>query len=206
MGVGADPLVSDGRAAPALDFAPMVAADLPQVMEIERLLVSRSPWTPGLFLHELKLAVLAPAPGAHAPTARGALLGYVCWWLVGDEVHILNLAVHPDRARQRRRAGAGAARSSTTRSRTAPCSVSLEVRPRATTAALALYRACGFTQIGVRAQLLRPRAGRDHHGAPARSGSARDSVEHGRAAPRRLASPLSSARPRIDPHPWNRLP
>jgi hypothetical protein len=31
----------------ALDFAPMVAADLPHVMEIERLCFASDPWTPG---------------------------------------------------------------------------------------------------------------------------------------------------------------
>jgi hypothetical protein len=33
----------------------MIAADLPLVMELERLAFS-NPWTPGLFLHELKLS------------------------------------------------------------------------------------------------------------------------------------------------------
>lgn len=125
----------------------MTAADLPQVMEIERLAFARDPWTPGLFLHELKLAF------SRVELARGAdpsrrLLGYACWWVIGDEVHILNLAVHPDA----RRAGIG--RALVQRVLDDACaqqatSVSLEVRPE-NTAGLALYRAMGFTQIGLR--------------------------------------------------------
>ena len=71
----------------------MVAADFPQVMEIERSAFPL-PWTAGLFLHELKV------PFSHVLVARvvnggGPVIGYVCWWVVGDEIHILNLAVHP---------------------------------------------------------------------------------------------------------------
>ena len=64
----------------------MLAADLPQVMELERLAFP-NPWTPGLFLHELKLSFsrLLLARGSNG---GGRLHGYVCWWLVGDEVHI----------------------------------------------------------------------------------------------------------------------
>jgi ribosomal-protein-alanine N-acetyltransferase len=125
----------------------MVAADLPQVMEIERLSFASDPWTPGLFLHELKLEfsrlhVARTADRAHR------LVGYACWWLVGDEVHILNLAVHPE-AR-----GAGVGRALVQRILDdavahGAVSVSLEVRPE-NVAGLALYRAMGFTQIGLR--------------------------------------------------------
>jgi ribosomal protein S18 acetylase RimI-like enzyme len=80
---------------PALEFAPMVAADLPQVMEIERLSFAADPWTPGLFLHELKLD-FSRLHLARTGDAARRLVGYACWWLVGDEVHILNLAVHPE--------------------------------------------------------------------------------------------------------------
>jgi ribosomal-protein-alanine N-acetyltransferase len=131
----------------ALDFAPMVAADLPQVMEIERLSFASDPWTPGLFLHELKLD-FSRLHLARTTDAVHRLVGYACWWLVGDEVHILNLAVHPE-AR-----GTGAGRALVQRILDdavahGAVSVSLEVRP-ANAAALGLYRALGFTQIGLR--------------------------------------------------------
>jgi [ribosomal protein S18]-alanine N-acetyltransferase len=130
----------------ALVFQPMSAADLPQVMELERLAFP-NPWTPGLFLHELKLSFsrLLLARGANG----GARLhGYVCWWVVGDEVHILNLAVHPDA----RRSGTGRAlveRVIGDAVTHAAASVSLEVR-RGNEAAEALYRSMGFSAAGVR--------------------------------------------------------
>jgi ribosomal-protein-alanine N-acetyltransferase len=132
---------------PALEFAPMVAADLPQVMEIERLSFATDPWTPGLFLHELKLD-FSRLHLARTADAEHRLVGYACWWAVGDEVHILNLAVHP-RAR-----GCGAGRALVQHILDDAvahhaASVSLEVRPE-NAGALALYRAMGFAAIGVR--------------------------------------------------------
>jgi len=144
MGVGADSLVT---AVPsALVFEQMVAADLPQVMEIERL-VFDAPWTPGLFLHELKLS-FSRLHLARTGAGDRRVLGYVCWWLVGDEVHILNLAVHPDV----RRGGTGRALVQRVlddaRAHQAG-SVSLDVR-HDNRAALALYTAMGFSAAGVR--------------------------------------------------------
>jgi ribosomal-protein-alanine N-acetyltransferase len=130
----------------ALVFQQMLAEDLPQVMELERLAFP-NPWTPGLFLHELKLSFsrLLLARGANG---IGRLHGYVCWWVVGDEVHILNLAVHPDA----RRNGTGRAlveRVIDDALEHGAASVSLEVR-RGNEAAEALYRSMGFNPSGVR--------------------------------------------------------
>jgi [ribosomal protein S18]-alanine N-acetyltransferase len=126
-------------------FEPMTAADLPQVMEIERL-VFPSPWTPGLFLHELKI------PFSRVRVARrpngGAVAGYVCWWVVGDEAHILNLAVHPDC----RRAGLGRALVELVvgdARHSDAATVSLEVR-RGNHEAMHLYRSLRFAECGVR--------------------------------------------------------
>lgn len=132
---------------PALEFAPMAPGDLPQVMEIERLSFASDPWTPGLFLHELKLD-FSRLHVARTADAAHRLVGYACWWLVGDEVHILNLAVHP-RAR-----GCGAGRALVQRILDDAIahhavSVSLEVRPE-NASALGLYRGMGFTEIGLR--------------------------------------------------------
>jgi [ribosomal protein S18]-alanine N-acetyltransferase len=143
MGLGVDSLVS-AAASSELVFEPMVAADLPQVMELERLAFP-NPWTPGLFLHELKLSF------SRLYLARNAarrLLGYACWWLVGDEVHILNVAVHPDA----RRNGTGRAlvqRVVDDALAHNAASVSLEVG-RTNEPATALYRSMGFTEVGLR--------------------------------------------------------
>lgn len=75
-----------------LVVSPMSADDLPAVMEIERSSF-RHPWTPGLFLHELKLPfsrcrVLRPVDDA------AHLAGYAIWWVVAEESELLNIAVH----------------------------------------------------------------------------------------------------------------
>jgi ribosomal-protein-alanine N-acetyltransferase len=127
-------------------FEPMAPADLPEVMEIERL-VFASPWTPGLFLHELKIP-FSRLRLARESNGRRVLCGYVCWWVVGDEAHILNLAVRPDR----RRSGIGRemVRLVLADARAANAgSVSLEVG-RSNEAAQALYRSLGFHEAGLR--------------------------------------------------------
>jgi ribosomal-protein-alanine N-acetyltransferase len=91
----------------------------------------------------------------HRPWARliaaredGALVGYTLYWCVVDEVHLLNIAVRPDRRRH------GIARAlmeelfSHGRSRSAR-KVLLEVRA-SNAPAIALYERLGFTEFNVR--------------------------------------------------------
>ena len=73
---------------------PMRPSDLPEVMGIERASF-KSPWSQASFeaemdksSAELIVARLASRDGI------GPLLGYVCFWLVADEMQITNLAVH----------------------------------------------------------------------------------------------------------------
>ena len=76
------------------------------------------------------------------------LLGYICWWLVGDEIQILNVAVHPER----RQHGIGRALVELVLHEAQAQhvgTVTLEVR-RDNGAAIALYRSFGFTESGVR--------------------------------------------------------
>src|SRR5512141_106232 len=97
MGVGADSLVNEVPVVPNtanMIFCPMGAGDLDAVMEIERRSFPE-PWTPGLFVHELKVP-FSKTILARAANGSNAVVGYVCRWLIGDEVHILNLAVHPE--------------------------------------------------------------------------------------------------------------
>ena len=88
--------------------------DLPGILEIERLSFD-NPWSLDAFERELSLpfsrmtvATGAPTPAAHAASAKTAartaaqtdrdgvgLSGFLCRWLVADECHILNVAVHP---------------------------------------------------------------------------------------------------------------
>ncbi len=129
-----------------ITFCPMLADDLNEVMEIERCSFPE-PWTPGLFLHELKVpfskTILArTANGSHA------LAGYICRWLIGDEVHILNLAVHPNyRGRRLGRTLVELVVDEADQHQARL--ITLEVR-RENTAAIALYRSLSFTERGVR--------------------------------------------------------
>ena len=131
---------------PGITFSTMGVEDLDAVMEIERCSFPE-PWTPGLFLHELKVpfskTVLArTANGSHA------LAGYICRWLVGDEVHILNLAVHPN-YRERRLGRTLVELVLDEAEQHHARLITLEVR-RENTAATALYRSLGFSERGVR--------------------------------------------------------
>ena len=148
LGLGTDSVVNGSHRVPrsALIFRLMGCEDLDPVMEIERRSFPQ-PWSPGLFLHELKIP-FSKTILAHTSNGSGELLGYICRWLVGDEVHILNLAVRPDR----RNGGVGRAlvelivqEAEERRARL----ITLEVR-RENVEAIALYRSFGFTERGVR--------------------------------------------------------
>lgn len=127
-------------------FEPMTAADLDAVVEIERRSFP-APWSPGLFLHELRIP-FSRLTLARLDDGAGRVVGYVCRWLIGDEVHILNLAVDPDH----RRRGIGRALLAHVLDEAAAAGArvaTLEVR-RGNEAAASLYRRHGFTETGVR--------------------------------------------------------
>lgn len=74
-----------------IQLDPMREEDLDAVVDIERQCFAE-PWSLGLFRHELRLPF---SRSVVARSTEGTILGYACWWVIGDEVHILNLAVHP---------------------------------------------------------------------------------------------------------------
>lgn len=79
---------------------PMRPADLAQVLAIERASF-KSPWSKASFEAELGksyagLRVVRIKGGDHI----GPVLGYICFWLVADELQITNLAVHPEYRRR----------------------------------------------------------------------------------------------------------
>jgi len=127
-------------------LSPMQSTDLDAVMEIERRSFPQ-PWSPGLFLHELKVP-FSRTTVARQQNGSSDILGYVCRWHVGDEVHILNLAVHPEQRRS------GIARLLVEQvvneadARGAQM-ITLEVR-RGNEPAIALYQSFGFRETGVR--------------------------------------------------------
>ncbi len=121
--------------------------DVRSLWEIEKVSFS-SPWSLWCFLAEYansKSTILVAGP---PPPEPWETWGYIVYWVIADEMHLLNLAIHP--AHRRR----GLARSLLTaalaqaRSQGAAV-VWLEVRP-SNAAALALYQSFGFEEIGVR--------------------------------------------------------
>lgn len=125
----------------------MAPEDLPQVLAIERESFA-TPWSAALFLQELHLPFSRIVVIRSAREAGSPIVGYLCRWFVADEMHILNVAVHPGR----RRAGIGALLMHEAlreaRERRAEA-VTLEVR-RSNAWARRLYASLGFDEVGVR--------------------------------------------------------
>ena len=136
---------------PDIRVEPMAAADLEAVLEIERASF-RTPWSREAFLHELernRVAGLWVARGERPVGTEGtAVVGYLCLWAVADEVHVTNLAVHPEW----RGAGIGRLLVGTLllhhRGRGARRAF-LEVRP-GNAEARRLYAGLGFKEVGRR--------------------------------------------------------
>ena len=127
-----------------LTAAPMTASDLDKVLDIERASFP-TPWTRAAFCYEIEQNKVARCT---AMRARGGVVGYLCFWEIGHEIHITNLAVHPVWRRRgvARRLLAAALAEGVARG---VILAFLEVRP-SNTRALALYESLGFQVIGRR--------------------------------------------------------
>jgi ribosomal-protein-alanine N-acetyltransferase len=130
---------------PSFVHLPIDLDDLDAVLEIEKTAFP-FPWSRAIFQRELTYD-WAHLIGRFEPSAH-RLVAYVNYWLVYDEVHVMNVAVHAEH----RRAGHGAALLEHVLSfaRMHQCAtVTLEVR-RSNVAAQALYRRFSFEDVGVR--------------------------------------------------------
>jgi ribosomal-protein-alanine N-acetyltransferase len=125
----------------------MTAADLPAVMAIENQAFS-NPWSTEMVKKELtqEWSVVLLAEGA---TPSGwALRGFAIFWLVTDELHILNVAT--DLACRREGIGRTVLNAALTWGREHACRLAvLEVR-RSNEAAINLYKSLSFRAVGVR--------------------------------------------------------
>jgi [ribosomal protein S18]-alanine N-acetyltransferase len=124
-------------------IGPMQPADLDEVDAIERHSF-KAPWPRQVFADELGRS------WARIDVARTGdrVIGFVDYWLVADEVHLLAIATHPDH----RRLGVGARlldRVLTVARGSAARMVTLEVR-RTNLPAITMYEHRGFKRVGVR--------------------------------------------------------
>jgi ribosomal-protein-alanine N-acetyltransferase len=122
--------------------------DLPAMMAIERV-AFRNPWSTELvrreLTHEWSTILIAEEAG---PDGRMQLLGFSIFWLVQDELHILNVATAPEH--RHRGVARAVLRATLQEARDRRCTAAtLEVR-RSNEPALNLYRSFGFRPIGVR--------------------------------------------------------
>jgi ribosomal-protein-alanine N-acetyltransferase len=69
--------------------------DIPKILEVERLSFSQ-PWSADSFSRELSLPFSRIIIGTVEAGRENRFAGFLCRWLVADECHILNIAVHPN--------------------------------------------------------------------------------------------------------------
>jgi ribosomal-protein-alanine N-acetyltransferase len=135
-----------------IDF--MKKEDLDQVMAIEQASFSM-PWSRNLFLSEFRSTGISTLMVALSSAPARTIEGYIVFWLVADEMHILNLAVAQHVRRQgiaKRLVLGGIKRAHLKGARRA----FLEVRA-SNAAARRLYMGLGFTGTALR---------RDYYDAP----------------------------------------
>jgi [ribosomal protein S18]-alanine N-acetyltransferase len=130
-----------------VDFSFATDADIDALLDLENQSF-QSPWPRQHFESELAQPHSYILLARHLPEGRKEIVGYVIYWLIVDELHILNLAVNPGCRRRgiarrllleaMRLAQAGVIKTAW-----------LEVRP-SNRAALALYQSLGFEAVMTR--------------------------------------------------------
>lgn len=153
----ATPRIRAAGAGPNLTIRPMSEHDLLEVVEIEEL-SGLSPWGWDAYHKELKSAedavmLVATQHFVSATETEESVAGFIVARLITDELHINNIAVHPDW----RRLGVGVRLLNGAllwaREKDAKGAL-LEVRA-SNIAAQALYRRCGFEMTGRRRRYYR---------------------------------------------------
>jgi ribosomal-protein-alanine N-acetyltransferase len=133
------------KAPQPVTIQPMADSDIDAVMEIERLSF-RAPWSRNVFLEELGRAWARV--DVVRDTETGIPAAFANYWLVADELHILNVAVHPQHRRLGHATRLLAHMVDVARGNSCRC-MTLEVR-RSNAVAQRLYRRFAFRAVGVR--------------------------------------------------------
>jgi ribosomal-protein-alanine N-acetyltransferase len=128
------------------EIVPMKPHDLDDIMEIEKL-AFRAPWSRQVFVEELERD-WAHVDVLRERVAHAKVAAFVNYWLVRDEVHVLNVATHPD-ARRNGHAARLLEHVIAFAHREKCRYVTLEVR-RSNQPAIRLYRKYGFRPVGIR--------------------------------------------------------
>ncbi len=121
--------------------------DLPAVLEIERRSFAQ-PWSRTFFEKELATPFARLTVAVDEGGPQVTVVGYTCRWRVTDEMHLLNVAVHPERrglGHGRELVSAVLEEAVIVRARV----IFLEVRA-GNVIARRLYRRLGFRDLGVR--------------------------------------------------------
>ena len=132
---------------------PMLVRDLPEIMQIEKR-AYQYPWSEGIFKDCLRVSY-----PCWVYEVDGEIIGYTVISIADGESHILNLCVRPESQGQ----GVGKLLLDgvmETAKRLGVTQVLLEVRP-SNTAALNLYHAYGFNQLGRRHNYYPAHKGRE---------------------------------------------
>ena len=133
----------------AFSIREMTEEDLPAVMEIEKV-AFKNPWSTELLKRELthdwSTILLAEEPDPRSGGFR--LLGFSIFWVVHDELHILNVATSPEH--RKRGVGRAVLEATIEKGRAKKCTLAtLEVR-RSNEPALQLYQGFNFRSVGIR--------------------------------------------------------
>jgi ribosomal-protein-alanine N-acetyltransferase len=136
----------DGPARPSFRLRRMMIQDLPEVLSIERSSFP-NPWPETTFRGELQNVGISFPLVALDPESE-AVVGYLIYWKIVDDVQVNNVAVHPDYRRR------GVAESMFREilaelRREGVKIVTLEVR-MSNLAARRLYEKLGFRRFGIR--------------------------------------------------------
>ncbi len=132
---------------PGLTIRKARLADIRAVFAIERESFP-TPWSRWTFMAELNQPISRFLVAGPPPSVPWQLWAYIIFWVAGDEMHILNLAVHPEH--RRRGIAWNLLREAISQAREQGARVAwLEVRP-SNSAARALYESFGFEEVGRR--------------------------------------------------------
>jgi ribosomal-protein-alanine N-acetyltransferase len=137
----------------AIHIRDATGRDLPRILEIERLAFP-APWTLASFKRELTLPFSRIMLAILETRGADSIAGFLCRWLIADECHILNIAVHPES----RRLGIGSVlmtESINEAKLTGTNVITLEVR-RSNLAARQLYRKFEFEERRLRRHYYGP--------------------------------------------------